>query len=597
MNVKKISAVYGLLIGALITAVTAHVIDFGGVDFGAVYSFILGFFIFFAISSLIYAVFQRVWLSWAVSGIPAIVVSLINFYKLRINGTPFTIRDFNFAEGMGEVLGFAFSQISVWLVCGIFVLALAILTLFIFAERYFEKGKKLRICVSCIGVFITISLCVLPLGMALSSALGNEDRGLEDITMENGAVSGLYLGAVESYRNYKNSSDYQLNGIANSQASNTAKIKPTVIFLMSESFFDVSRLKGVEYSEDPLPNFHKLKDKYSSGGFISSTFCGGTGFVEMEFLTGLCSAGLKGWDDLTSLDEDAYDTMPCITDVFKKQGYDTVFLHSYNDKLYNRPKIYSSLGFDKILFEDSFPKDAQRRGGYISDMALTDKIISEYENRGGGEIMLFAISMENHQPYTEDKFETTHIQAKSDSLSPEGRKVLETYIEGARDADMALGALTEYFESSDEPVVIVFWGDHLPNLNLPDGTSVYKQIGFTDDGKAGDWSTDELMSILRTDYLVWDNIGLSKNDATIGSSMLGLEVMERLGFGLTDYFAWLKENVKDSYLMYRSGLFAVSDTEYYKKVPAKYKDMINAYLAVVKNIAYENNTLFEYNRQ
>lgn len=593
---KKISAVYGLLFGTLITSVTAHIIDFGGVNFGAVYSFVLSFFIFFAISSLIYAVFQKVWLSWAVSGIPAIIVSIINFYKLRINATPFTMRDFNFADGMGEVLGFAFSQINVWFVAGIFILALAIFALFIFAERYFDKSKKLRIYILCIGVFITVAFCVLPLGMALSSALGYEDRGLEDITMENGAVTGLYLGAVESYRSYKNSSDYELEGISDSQAPNTAKIKPTVIFIMSESFFDVSRLKGVEYSQDPLVNFHKLKESYSSGGFISSTFCGGTGFVEMEFLTGLCSAGLKGWDNLTSLPESAYDTMPCITDVFKKEGYDTVFLHSYNDVLYNRPKIYSSLGFDKILFEDSFPKESERRGGYISDMALTDKIIYEYENRDKDEMMLFAISMENHQPYTEDKFETVHIKAKSDKLSTEGRKALETYIEGVRDADMALGALTEYFENEDEPVVIVFWGDHLPNLNLTDGTSVYNQLGFTDGGKAGDWSKEELMSILRTDYVVWDNIGLCKNNETIGSSMLGLEIMERLGFSLTDYFVWLKENVKGSYLMYRSGLFAVSDTEYYEKVPAKYKDMINAYSAVVKNIAYENSTLFEDKR-
>ena len=37
---------------------------------------------------------------------------------------------------------------------------------------------------------------------------------------------------------------------------------------------------------------------------------------------------------------------------------------------------------------------------------------------------------------------------------------LEDFATGIRDADAMLGRLTDYFSQVDEPVVLVFWGDH-----------------------------------------------------------------------------------------------------------------------------------------
>ena len=49
-------------------------------------------------------------------------------------------------------------------------------------------------------------------------------------------------------------------------------------------------------------------------------------------------------------------------------------------------------------------------------------------------------------------------------ISDETRTMLEVYTEGVRDADAMLGRLTAYFEERGEPVVLVFYGDHLPYL-------------------------------------------------------------------------------------------------------------------------------------
>ncbi len=71
-------------------------------------------------------------------------------------------------------------------------------------------------------------------------------------------------------------------------------VKPNVVLVVSESFFDPTRLPGVSFSADPVPNFHALADAFPSGVFLSNTYAGGTGNVEMELFTGIPSAFLGG---------------------------------------------------------------------------------------------------------------------------------------------------------------------------------------------------------------------------------------------------------------------------------------------------------------
>ena len=40
---------------------------------------------------------------------------------------------------------------------------------------------------------------------------------------------------------------------------------PNIIFLQLESFFDITQVEGVTFSQDPIPNFRSLSKNYSSG--------------------------------------------------------------------------------------------------------------------------------------------------------------------------------------------------------------------------------------------------------------------------------------------------------------------------------------------
>ena len=89
------------------------------------------------------------------------------------------------------------------------------------------------------------------------------------------------------------------------------------------------------------------------------------------------------------------------------------------------------------------------------------------------------------------------------------RNAWEYYVNLVHEMDKFAGALIEAIESRDEPTVVVFYGDHLPTMDL----------------EAADLKSKYLYN---TNYVIWDNIGLEKNDENVAAYQLIAEVFERL---------------------------------------------------------------------
>jgi phosphoglycerol transferase MdoB-like AlkP superfamily enzyme len=257
--------------------------------------------------------------------------------------------------------------------------------------------------------------------------------------------------------------------------------RPSIVFLMSESFFDVTKLPNVTFSEDPLPNFHRLSASSTNGGFHSNTYSGGTGNVEMEMFTGISGVMLKESETLTSLASgERYRALPSMVRQLREAGYRTTAIHAHTNSLFERSLSFPAIGFEEVLFSDSFPEDVEIKGGYVSDMALAREMIRLFEARSQADPhFLYALSMENHQPYTANKFaEPLEIELSSPVLTQEDLGVLSALVQGLMDADESLGFLLDYFEAQDEPVIFVFCGDHLPGMYLSKEETVYSKTGY-----------------------------------------------------------------------------------------------------------------------
>ena len=550
---------------------------------------------------LIFSLFQSVWPAFLISTLFLGLVSLVNYYKVIINGMPLVLSELGMAGEFSEIAGFALPQITInkYIIWAI-VLLFIFLILSGISNRKTKFSKKTRMITGLVSFFLLLVFLFTPIFKSWAISFDKGTMSQEDRVNKYTTALGLYSTYARDSKKgdvytaeRRDNIEKELENIGNNEEDSKT---PTVIFLMSESFFDVTKLGGVTFQKDPIPNFRRLSETHTSGEFISSAYCGGTGNVEMEVLTGIAGYHLKESEAITNIwPREKYKEIPVITDIFKNYRYSTTFIHSYNSNLYNRSITYDSFGFDNFIFEDGFSKKAEKKGGYISDMALADKIISLYRNKGKNPMFLFAVSMENHQPFYENKFGgQKFVEIKSDVLLEEHKKSLQSYVNGVYDADRALGRLTDYFKNVNEDVMIVFFGDHLPNLLGNSGETVYSKTGYVPTADSSLWTLDELKKMLTTDYLIWTNYEDEPlPDKTESSLFLGLSVVERLGLKKTDYYNWLSSYIKPDILMSRSRLFVDTDDVASASAEGEMEEKNKEYACAIYDIVYGENKIFK----
>ena len=297
-----------------------------------------------------------------------------------------------------------------------------------------------------------------------------------------------------------------------------------VIFVMSEAFCDITNNDAFDWSDgnDPLLHYNALKQSAHaiSGRLIVPNYGGGTANTEFDVLTGMQTALLNetGISSFRAL----HKNVGSIFRTAAESGWQTQFIHPGKAWFYNRQNIYRYLGAQEIVFEEAFT-DAPQRGGYVSDAALTDYMIADFEKHKKDEAPLFSYvtTIQNHMAYTESKYgkavDLPQLELKRD-ISDEAKTMLTVYTSGVRDADAMLGRLTEYYEQQDEPVLLLFYGDHLPSLG--EDYMCYRALGMDVDADSGQAAS---LDVYAPPFLLWvNNAGAQALDFETLSARLGL---------------------------------------------------------------------------
>jgi phosphoglycerol transferase MdoB-like AlkP superfamily enzyme len=140
--------------------------------------------------------------------------------------------------------------------------------------------------------------------------------------------------------------------------------QPNVVLILSESFWDVPQMKNVRFDPDPIPNFRSISSTFGGGRLISPTFGGKTALVEFEILTGNSMALLpKG-----SVPYQQYlkNPIPSVVWEFKKNGYETVAVHTYEKTFFNRANAYPLLGFDAFIGKEDLSHPKYRGRSFLT---------------------------------------------------------------------------------------------------------------------------------------------------------------------------------------------------------------------------------------
>jgi len=548
--------------------------------------------LFFALLSLVFGLLmRRLAFGYLLVSAVFLILTLVNYFKVMITSVPLELYELALVTRLGAITTLNAKSLTVsWpTVFSAFIPLLWFAFLLVFSKKFFllDWKKSLYAAGGSLAVFLLIfvllvnTLVFAPLGLTVDQP-ALQGAVYEKVFVPLGLWRSVFYskpqvnsGDSSTMQNILEGIDSQIGTPSTSSpgpqqseqnpAVPVEKEHPNVIVILSESFFDVTRLEGLHFDGDPLAEFHALQEESVSGKFYSRSLGYGTCNIEIEVLTGINSQFLNYGDDPLHWNPQDLSLFTPMPEMMQKAGYNTSFLHMFNDSIYNRTRLFSSMGFDNMYFPNDFGEIDEEAAGlseekywnylapYISgefygDEYMTDLLINLYERkREDGPVFLYAASMENHTPYYADKYDSYDYSFTTDNpLSDASLGLLTSFAQGTVNSTRALCRLVDYFRRCEEPTVIVFYGDHRPGLGLESGGSVYQELGIQE-GSLFTSAPEQLAELYSSDYLIWAN-DPSLLPAEAGSKTentspvyLGLTAMKCAGLDLTRWWKMVEE--------------------------------------------------------
>ena len=357
----------------------------------------------------------------------------------------------------------------------------------------------------------------------------------------------------------------------------TDEARPHIIMIMGEAFTDLSAAEAFDFTgyTDPLANYKEIlaDSRTVSGHILVPNFGGGTSDTEFDVLTGCSTRHIQGSQTSYSYISRPVEAIPSL---LQEQGYDTLAIHPGNGWFYNRNNVYPYLGFNQFIsLETGFDPATQNKGGYISDEACFDAIRSTFQTHleeSDDPLFSFTVTIQNHGPYAEKYLEQPQNFTVAAALTETEAATLSGYFTGIAATDDQLGQLVDYFDSLNEPVVLVFFGDHLPGFT--GSMELFAKLGLP---IRWDGAIEERLNIYKTPFFIWKNDAACAltgdiapalpENGLISSFYLGSLSMELCGLPqLSPLFA-LEETLRQTLPVAASQSYMLSDGSFTEELP------------------------------
>lgn len=439
-----------------------------------------------------------------------LVFGIVNFVILQFRVTPFSAVDFTLITSAIKVSSHYFNIFTIaMMIVAVIVLFGGMIGLFRKApvnDRYSHKRLLFSgIFCATLGVAIAVIHSNSNSVQALSTKYTNIAEAYEDYGFAYCFANSIIDSGIKKPADY---SEESVQAVVESlDKKESEKQRPNVILVQLESFFDVDYVKGMEFSQDPLPFFHALRKKYSTGLVTVPTVGAGTVNTEFEILTGMRQHdfGVSEYPYKTILKSTASES---ICNNLKKLGYRTHAVHNNEATFYSRNKVFSNLGFDTFTSMEYMNGIQDNPNGWCKDDILTREIIKTLDASEGPDFTM-AITVQSHGKY--EGIETTEPQPIRVSGAPEGKEdAYQYYVNQLYEVDQMIENLVTELSKRPEKTILLLYGDHLPSLGLEEQDLINGNL-------------------YQTQYVIWDNMDLKKQDGIYYSYQIYAEVLKRVG--------------------------------------------------------------------
>ena len=508
--------------------------------------------------------FNRFWTASIVILAVGIIVAAIEHFKVEIRYEAILPADLGFlGSNTGNMLTFipAGAHVTILVALGAFAVLLAL----ILVLRHFDgrKGRMIRTDNLSLNLTSRLILLLLPilvfalycihvsttdsLANKFSRALGDTPSMWDSVydAQRNGPLVAftrqLNPKIMDKPSNYseetmkKVAARYQKEAETINASRTNNLTDSTVVYVLSESFSDPSRVPGLKTNKDSMPNIRTIKSGTTSGLMLSSGYGGGTANLEYMGLSGLSMANFDS--SLTSPYQQLVPSQHWTPTINQLWGapVNSLGYHPYESSMYSRATNYKKFGFshfytltgpDVIKYQDKIDESP-----YVSDKSSYDSALEGIKS-GKTNKFIQIITMQNHMPYHE-WYENNDYTAESTTGTPLGddeQQSIETYQKGVEITDQATQEFLNELDALDKPVTVVFYGDHLPGI----------YSSASEDG-------NNSLALHLTDYFIWSNKASSSqgnkaSDAAYSSpNFFVAQAADHMNAKVSPYLAFLTE--------------------------------------------------------
>lgn len=529
--------------------------------------------------------FRNVFFSSALVGLIAGAMSLINRVKLTIRGEPFVPRDISLIKEAADAAG-SYDMTLPWFQIGCLVVMTAVfivLGVLLPLKKSEDAPKKRGALVRVMGFVLCLAVLVGAVGLVYSSAdLYNsfettEPYNLSSVNNELGFV--YYFCYHFSTYKIEKPEGFDRDEAASwetgyESAPDAADVN--VVFVMNEAFSDILNEDVFVFpeGENPMEVYNTLAEGENAwaGHIVVPYFAGGTADTEFDVASGMQTNLLNPAAPSLTAFRTVNRDLDSIFRIFGADGYTSCFMHPGQSWFYNRENVYDWFGADESFFVEDF--DAEYKGSWVTDESVLRELVSRFEEKsaGGGLDFTYAVTIQNHMSYTAEKYGDyvcPEVETTAE-LSPEIQTAVNVYAEGIRDANAMLEDLTEFYSEQSEPVLLVFFGDHLPYLG--DNRQGYAELGLPAASVTGG---EDPFAAYTAPVLFWCNDAAAEAldfanaiealdlpaDGRISACYLGAAVLELTGRGeVSPWFAFLNEMRRELPVLH-NGYYESADGE------------------------------------
>lgn len=444
---------------------------------------------------LVYFLSARVWVSTLVSSCSILGLTWVNYYKIQFRNDPLFFEDLSLiseSRAMAE-------RYDIVLTKEMKITLIFIIVLIVFSAVMFRKGIK-SLWIRLAGTVVIVVLFFVGIkGIYSSAEVYQKTENIALINRWSGTQMYISKGFVypflnsiqysimeepEGYSVKKAEEDfynYEYSDIPEEK-------KVNVISIMLEAYNDFTKYPQIEYNVDVYEPLHSIQEQAYSGELVTNIFAAGTVDTERSFLT--------GYTQLPSLRKNT-NSYPWY---FKEQGYTVEGSHPCYEWFYNRQNINENLGFENYYFYENCYSDLAD-GEIASDAILFPDIVQKYEEnkKTGKPYFNFSVTYQNHGPYSLKNEQDTEYVARKEEYTEEEFAILNNYFAGIYSTNQEIKKMIDYFSEENEPVVVIFFGDHNPWLG--DDNSVYEALNINLD--LG--TQDGFYNYYDTPYVIWGN--------------------------------------------------------------------------------------------